>query len=188
MSKLYLDGCSFTYGLGLEKSQQLQAMFEKAGYEVTNLSRPGKSNMAITLDTFNNIGNFDRFVLGFTYSGRYYLKFRNTDIDMLGTRFTLDKINDADLEEAYVDLHKSFYTLYDSQHCNNISDMLVDNLLANLKLQSKKVFSFSWEPRKTTHQLFYPVIRSIDRLPDGHLNAKGTEKLFNYIQYNLGDA
>ena len=143
--------------------------------------------MAIALDTFNNIGNFDRFVLGFTYSSRYYLKFRNTDIDLIGTRFTLDKSDTVELEEAYTDLHKAFYTLHDTQYWDNISDMLVDNLLANLKLQSKKVFSFSWEARQTTNQLFYPVILPTDRLPDGHLNSTGTRKLFNQIQHNLGN-
>jgi len=188
VSKLYLDGCSFTYGLGLEEHQRLQAMFENAGYEVTNLSRPGKSNMAIVLDTFNNIDKFDRFVLGFTYSGRYYLKFRNTDIDILGTRLTLDKIDNADLEKAYTELHRAFYTLHDTQYWSNVSDMLVDNLLANLTLKSKQVFSFSWETRKTVNQLFYPIVLPANRLPDGHLNASGTKKLFDHIQNNLGNA
>lgn len=188
MSKLYLDGCSFTYGFGLEESQRLQAQFENAGYDVTNLSRPGKSNMAIVLDTFNNINNFDRFVLGFTYSSRYYLKFRNTDIDLISSRFTLDTLEIAEIEEVYKDLHKLFYILHDTHYWDNVSDMLVDNLLANLKLQLKTVFSFSWEKRITTHQLYYPVILSGERLSDGHLNSVGTQKLFNHIQHNLGDA
>jgi hypothetical protein len=188
VSKLYLDGCSYTYGLGLPESQRLQSMFEDAGYEVTNLSRPGKSNTAIVLDTFNNINNFDRFVLGFTYSSRYYVKFRNIDIDLIGTRFELDKSDQVEIEDAYTELHKAFYTLYDNQYWDNVSDMLIDNLLANIKLQSKKVFPFSWETRKITNQLFYPVMLPRDRLLDGHLNAVGTQKLFNQIQQNLGNA
>jgi len=188
VSKLYLDGCSFTYGVGLEESQRLQARFENAGYDVTNLSRPGKSNMAIVLDTFNNINNFNRFVLGFTFSSRYYLKFRNTDIDLLSSRFTLDKVETVEIEEVYKDLQKVFYTLHDTHHWDNVSNMLVDNLLANLKLQSKKVFSFSWEKRITAHQLYYPVILPKEQLLDGHLNNVGTQKLFDTIQHNLSDA
>ena len=188
MSKLYLDGCSFTYGIGLDESQRLHSKFKSAGHEVTNLSRPGKSNTAIALDTFNNIDKFDKFVLGFTFSNRYYLKFRNTDIDLLGTRFELDTTNNADLEESYKNLHKAFYTLYDTQHWNNVSNMLVDNILSTLKLQSKKVFAFSWEIRNTTNQLYYPIVLPEDRLSDGHLNAKGTQKLFDIIQNGLGSA
>ena len=48
--KLLLDGCSFTYGLGLKKEETLEHHFIENGYQVLNLSRPGKSNHAIALD------------------------------------------------------------------------------------------------------------------------------------------
>ena len=52
MSKrLYLDGCSYTYGLGLDSTHTLGYLFQYQGeYVVTNKSRPGKSNLAIAID------------------------------------------------------------------------------------------------------------------------------------------
>ena len=66
-----------------------------------------------------------------------------------------------------------------------MSDMLIDNTLDSLKFKNKKVFAFSWQQRNTQNKLVYPLIT--DRLKDGHLNNKGTKKLFDLIQHNLGN-
>ena len=57
--RLLLDGCSYTYGLNLKREETLEHHFIENGYQVLNLSRPGKSNNAIALDIYNNIDNFD---------------------------------------------------------------------------------------------------------------------------------
>ena len=54
-SKLYLDGCSFTYGLNLPPEHTLAYLFSvDGGYKVTNGSRNGKSNLAIAMDAYKN--------------------------------------------------------------------------------------------------------------------------------------
>ena len=188
MVNLYLDGCSYTYGLGLEKYQTLEYLFGQAGYKVTNLSRPGKSNMAISLDTHKNLHKHDVYVIGFTYSSRFYINFRDFDLDLINTRFELNGTRE-DIEDAYVNLHKSFYTLYDHSYWHLVSDMLVNNTISAIKLSGKKVFSFSWEKRLSS-DIYYPIILPTDRISidDPHMNARATKKLFDLIQNQLGDA
>ena len=189
MSKLlYLDGCSYTFGLGLPPSDTLEHLFIAAGYNVVNKSRPGKSNMAICLDTYNHANVADVLVIGFTYSSRYYLNFEKRNIDLLVNRYNLDTDENAALEDEYINLHRSFYTLFDQNHWGNVSDMLIDNTIDSLLLKNKKIFAFTWESRRTKQKLFRPIIDSSQKLPDGHLNAIGTKNLFNIIQNKLGNA
>lgn len=55
VKRLYLDGCSLTYGQGLARQHSLGALFENVGgYSVCDNSRPGKSNIAMVLDTYQN--------------------------------------------------------------------------------------------------------------------------------------
>lgn len=189
MINLYLDGCSFTYGLGLSKHETLSHHFTKVGYNVINLARSGKSNIAIANDVYLNHNKSDIFVLGFTFSHRYHFKFHEYDIDILpsGVSWQMDdEIHQGNqINDILVNLQKNFYLLYDSTYWSKVSDMLIDNTIDSLKNKNKKVFVFSWEKRNTNNKLFYPVIS--DRLPDGHLNSIGTKKLFDLIQNNLGN-
>ena len=111
MSKrLYLDGCSFTFGLGLDSKHTLGYLFQHHGdYVVTNKSRVGKSNLAITMDAYNNFQNHDTIILGFTYASRFYLKSHNHDIDFLASRKEIDIVdenNGEQIEIAYKEFHK----------------------------------------------------------------------------------
>jgi hypothetical protein len=60
--------------------------------------------------------------------------------------------------------------------------MLIDTLISFLISQNKKVVGFSWQHRKTICHLEYPLIGPSERFNDGHLNVKGTEQLFNFLQ------
>jgi hypothetical protein len=123
MVNLYLDGCSLTYGVGLDSADTLASNFEQAGYNVLNFSRPGKSNIAIAQDTYNNIDSANIFVLGFTFSARYHLKFNDIDIDLLPSNYTWqydrDLIQGSDISDIAKNLHKNFYTLFDQTYWNN---------------------------------------------------------------------
>ena len=189
MVNLYLDGCSFTWGTGLDSKDTLYSKFEKAGYNVLNFSRPGKSNSAIAQDTYNNIDSADIFILGFTFSARYHLKFDNIDIDLLPSNYNWQydfiKWQGNSMNDVVNNLHKNFYTLFDHTYWNKFSDMLVDNTINSLTLRNKKIFVFSWEKRNTKNKILYPIIP--DRLSDGHLNTIGTKKLFDMIQNQLGN-
>jgi hypothetical protein len=182
--RLLLDGCSFTYGLGLNPNETLEHHFIESGYEVVNLSRPGKSNQAIALDIYNHDQEFDLVVVGWTFSSRWYLQYNSHNIDLMPSRqhielpYTLDA---NDIEQSYVDLHRSLYSFFDVAHWNRASDMLIDCTHAHLNSQNKQVIFFSWESRSAACPIYYPHVNKLDRLSDGHLNAGGTTKLFDKL-------
>jgi hypothetical protein len=93
-------------------------------------------------------------------------------------------VQGTEIENILQSLHKNFYLLFDSNHWGNLSDMLVDNTINNLKFKNKKVFAFSWQSRQTQNKVLCPVIPN--RFPDGNLNNIGTKKLFDIIQDGLG--
>ena len=189
--RLYLDGCSYTYGLNLPRELTMEHLFvNRGGYVVTNNSRPGKSNLAIALDTYDNISDYDVIVVGWTFSSRTYLKYHNRDIDFLPTRLqleSLDILGSSEIEQTYQDLHKQLYSLFDVDHYNKISDMLMSMTYQMALNLNKKILFFSWEKRNVTIPLLYPHIPTQHRLPCGHLNAFGTEHLYNRFQVLLGE-
>jgi hypothetical protein len=184
VKRLYLDGCSLTYGQGLSRQDSLGALFHTRGeYLVLDQSRPGKSNIAIAFDTYQNFREYDTFVLGFTYSSRFGLKYHDQNLDFFpGFHGNGLGLEPANLDIASTEVHKYFYSVFGSPYCDNLSDMLIDTLINFLISQNKKVLGFSWEKRKTVCQLEYPYIGPASRLNDGHLNVKGTEQLFDFLQ------
>ena len=191
VKKLYLDGCSFTYGLHLDPADTLEALFVRdGGYIVTNQSRPGKSNLAIAMDAYRHCDSHDTVVLGFTYSARFYLKYQDTDIDFLPSKFNLetdDAVNGDQLSQAYTQFHKYFYTMYEPPFCDTMSDMLVDSVCSHILARGKKLVCFSWEKRNTINTVIYPYIGPEHRLPDRHLNPKGTQYLFDLLQREINE-
>lgn len=182
--RLLLDGCSFTYGLGLASDQTLEQHFVKSGYDVINLSRPGKSNHAMALDIYQNLDRADIVVAGWTFSSRWHINYHQHDIDFLASRQQVELdpgLDNGDIEQSYQELHKTLYSLFDAAHWNRYSDMLVDYVAALAAQQTKQSVFFSWESRATQTKLYYPHINSSQRLPDGHLNAAGTTYLFDKL-------
>jgi hypothetical protein len=184
VKKLYLDGCSLTYGQGIDRQNSLGTLFDtRGGYQVLDNSRPGKSNIAIVFDTYKHFRDYDTFVLGFTYSARFGLKYHDQNLDFFpgfhgkGLNLDLETLN-----IAHVEVYKYFYSVFGSPYCEELSDMLIDTLISFLIAQNKKVLGFSWEKRNTVHQLEYPYIGPSGRLADGHLNVKGTDQLFDFLQ------
>ena len=182
--RLYLDGCSLTYGQGLSREQSLGYLFkEQGGYDVFDASRPGKSNTAICLDAYQHCSDYDLFVLGFTYSSRFYINYNNQNLDFdVGKQNTYTNLEPQNLDEATNDVYKYFYTVFGHPYCDHLSDMLIDGIINFLQAQGKKVLAFSWEKRATTSQLLYPYISPKERLDDGHLNQQGTINLYNFLQ------
>jgi len=189
VKKLYLDGCSMVYGQGLPRNQSLGSLFETfGGYEVLDNSRPGKSNLAISFDTYKNFVNFDIIVLGFTFSSRFGIKYRDKDLDFfvghVGKEFGLDL---ADLDKAHSEVYKYFYTVFEYPYCAELSDMLVDSTHSLVESCGKKIVAFSWEPRNAKSQIYYPYVSPADRLNDGHLNHCGMKKLYDFVQNILAE-
>jgi hypothetical protein len=182
--RLYIDGCSLTYGQGLPRDQSLGHLFNvQGGYEVFDASRPGKSNTAICMDTYKNVDDYDVFVLGFTFSSRFYINYNNQNLDFFaGKKPGQTDIEPQDLDEATNAVYRYFYTVFGHPYCDQLSDMLVDGCISFLKTQGKKVLGFSWEQRQTVNQLLYPYIPPKHRLIDNHLNEQGVINLYNFLQ------
>ena len=188
VNRLYLDGCSLTYGQGLPRDQSLGSLYQTiGGYAVKDNSRPGKSNMSIVFDTYQNFQDYDVFVLGFTFSSRFGIKYHDQNLDFYGGHhgkgFGLDS---KSLDLAQLEVYKYFYTVFGHPYCDQLSNMLVDSLIAFLLKENKQVVPFSWEQRKVTSKIHYPYVKPSDRLPDGHLNQQGTVKLFDFLGDCIG--
>ncbi len=193
VKRLYLDGCSLTYGQGLLREHSLGALFrDRGGYTVTDLSRPGKSNMAMAVDTYNNWQHHDVFVLGFTFSNRFGLKYQDHDLDFYPGYQGQDldfgnDINGQELSESFKKNYRYFYTVFGYPYCDDLSDMLIDGVTAFLNQQQRKVIAYTWEPRQTQHSLLVPFIGPEHRLPDLHLNQQGMQYLYDLIQNQLDE-
>lgn len=182
--RLYIDGCSLTYGQGLPRTQSLGSLFQElGGYKVFDASRPGKSNTAICIDTHQHWKDYDLFVLGFTFSSRFYINYNNQNLDFyIGSQKQQTNLEPQELDDATNAVHKYFYTVFGHPYCDQLSDMLIDGCVSFLEAHGKKVLGFSWEARQTSTQLLYPYMSPEYRLDDGHLNQQGTINLYNFLQ------
>lgn len=186
--KLYLDGCSLTYGQGLARKDSLGRLFADEGdYEVFDFSRPAKSNIAIAFDTYQHRDIADVYVLGFTYSSRFGIKYRGQNLNFFpGFKNNSFDLEPMALDQAHLQVQKYFFTVFDHQYFDQLSDMLVDTTVRVLP-SGKKVLAFSWETRNTDANVIYPFIPPDQRLPDGHLDAAGTRSLYDYLQQILDE-
>jgi hypothetical protein len=183
VKKLYLDGCSLTYGQGLPREHSLGHLFSAVGgYAVLDKSSPGKSNLSIIFDAYHNYQSYDIIVLGLTFSSRFGIKYRDKNLDFYagshGRGFDLDP---ETLDIAHQEVYKYFYTVFEHPYCDQLSDMLVDTAISFLQSQGKTVIPFSWEPRNVKSTIFYPYLGPKDRLTDGHLTEHGTQKLYDML-------
>lgn len=187
--RLYLDGCSLTYGQGLERDQSLGHLFSKVGgYDVVDKSFPGKSNMSIAFDTYMHRNDFDIFVLGWTFCERFGMKRNDQDLKFFpGFRSDGFGLEPADLDIAHLEVQKYFFTVFEEPYCSQLSDMLIDNTVNLFRINSRKVLPFTWQRRNTDNLLHNFYFGPKDRLPDGHLNSAGTKKLFDHLQNILGE-
>lgn len=186
--RLYLDGCSLTYGDGLSRTQNLGYLFSTiGGYEVLDKSLPGKSNMGIAFDAYQHRDEFDIFVLGFTFSERFGIKRKGQDLKFFpGSRIDGFGLEPANLDIAHMEVQKYFFTVFEEPFSSELSDMLVDTIISHLLCKGRKVLPFTWQARKTDAVLHHFYFGPKDRLPDGHLTAISTKKLFDNLQNILG--
>ena len=188
--RVYVDGCSLTYGQGLPREYSLAQLFKSQGLypDVRDKSRPGKSNIGIFYDTLENKNNFDMYILGFTFDNRTHLKFRDQDIDFhLSRNFAFDYQGEWDsiLEDEFVELNRAYYNLYDSNYYRKLNDFLVDSLVTKLRSLNKIVIPFSWQPRSTDFDIFYPLYGKEYWISesDHHLNKQGMMHLYHAIHH-----
>lgn len=184
--KLYLDGCSFTFGEGLDPEERLGQLFEvTGGYLVNNLSRSGKSNLAIAMDIFKHSQDADIIVVGWSFADRFYLKVNEFDVDFLPGRTEIGlptNLGSNLVATAYQDFHKYFYTLYQDPFMDDFSDMLINTVYQWCLAQGKKIVFFSWENRNSNFKIYRHYAPPAHKQADGHLNTVGMQHLFQNLQ------
>jgi hypothetical protein len=183
VSRIYVDGCSFTYGEGLSRKYSLANLISAD----IDMSLPGKSNNNIIYDTYEHINTADIFVLGFTFANRTTLWDNNRPLGINPSKLELEQLfchtHAALLEEKYKDFHKIFYTLYNERYQNTLSDFFIDGIIEVLKSKQKKIIVYSMEKRNCINKIFYPNINN--RQSDGHYNEIGMELLAKAIKERL---
>ena len=185
--RLYLDGCSYVWGAGLDPQYNLQSLLSKE-FDVINKSRGGKSNLAMAMDLHQSAKDCDIVVVGWTYATRFYLQYAGVDLDFFPTNTkTLHPIpgNQCDIdliEDAYYDFHKYFYTLYSEPFIGQLSDMLIDSSWTLCTNRTAKTIFFSWESRNTNIDLYVPFLPPKYLLPCQHMNQQGTEYLYQNLR------
>jgi hypothetical protein len=178
VSKLYTDGCSFTYGQGLDRKFSLASLLNAD----VDKSMPGKSNQLIVHDIYKNLEDYDTFVIGLTYSNRITLW--NGD-KPFGVFPNVKGCPVSGLEEMFLIFVKVYYMLFNSSYTNTLSDFYADSLIELFKNNNKKFIIFSLEKRRNKHSklIMYPSINK--KLADGHYNEQGMIELAELIKEKL---
>ena len=195
MSKLYVDGCSYTYGYGLDRQYSLANLLTTAEDIVTDHSAVGKSNYAIALDLYESILSSDVYIIGWTFSDRTEFNLDNNIIQASVSRtdIGLGAVSNAEyLEKEYHTLQNKFYRYASRQDI--LSDFFVDATASMLAKQNKKFIFFSWESRNCKSQILYPYVASNYRQQDmtdwqsvGHLTKDGMQHLANIIAEKINE-
>ena len=178
---IYVDGCSFTYGLGVDRKyaigNQLNADLD--------LSRAGKSNIAMVTDLYENINRFDTFVIGFTFPNRYTFYNNSDPVDINPSKKFLDNLVDnpygAELETNWDIISKFLFSLTNEEKMNSLSDFCLAATLELLK--DKKHVVYSIQRRNVVGDYF--VIPNLPKLTDGHFTEDGMLQLGKLIKEKL---
>lgn len=187
MSKLYVDGCSYTYAQGLDRTQSVGARFNAD----LDLCRPGKSNMGIVMDLYPNIDKYDEFILGFTYPSRYTFYNNNEPIDVQPTKNHLGRLKNNILgkfvEDTYPMFARVLWSLNNDKKMTDLSTFCLAGAISLLKERNKKYVIYSWLPYNVKDDnYFIPTIpNSIDyriSKDDSHFNEHGMQMLEDQIR------
>jgi len=187
MTKIYVDGCSYVYGQGLDRSSSLGALLGAT----TDNSRPAKSNIAISEDLYHAVKlDYDWYIVGYTFSNRYSFSLDRKPIDIYSSNdeYVLEFEQD---EIQLKQLHRLYYYFSDVSKLDQRSDYLVDSSIALLEQQNKKFVMFSWEPRTiiNSEKIFYPrQLISNDYCQsqtNRHLTESGMQLLANIIREKM---
>jgi len=183
---LYVDGCSYAYGDGLDRKYSLSNLI---GGDVDK-SYGGKNNQSILHDLYLNIDKHDTFVISMSYSDRFVLFDSDTRIPILPSLESgLGRIAGTAYEQPYKGYHKILYTLYDKEFYSKLSDATADSMILLLDSFKKKFVIFTWERRKNFfNNRFTTMSFSKDQyLSDGHLNEKGMQRWADITKEALND-
>jgi hypothetical protein len=192
VSKIYVDGCSYVYGQGLDRQHSLANLLS---INNVDMSCTGKSNYAIALDLYASKLNCDIYIIGWTFSNRTEFNFDNNIIQSSSSRTAVglgDIPNGEYLENEYKILQDKFYRYSSRQDV--LSDFFIDATASMLTKQNKKFIFISWENRNCQTSILYPNITSNYRQKDtatwkttGHLTKEGMLYLADLIKGKLNE-
>jgi len=164
MVRIQVNGGS----LFLDSSQQVHLPLAQniKDAHIEHFSVPCKSNQSVVMDVYQNIDNFDIFVLNFTFSDRFPLWLDDYLIEISANRripglLPLPKFEaNADfLEDVIGTFTKMHYQYFcNLEYNNSFSNMLVDNCISMLKQHGKKFILSNCEPlnlHDTDRQYWY---------------------------------
>ena len=138
--KIYVDGCSLTYGYGLDREYSLSNLLKtKLDIEIDDYSYPSKSNYTIALDLYSTKIDYDLYIIGWTYSSRIEFNINGTIIECIPskTHIGLGNIPNGEFfEKEYNVLQNKFYRY--ASRLDVLSDFFIDSTASILKKSDKK--------------------------------------------------
>jgi len=198
MVKVQVNGGSLFLDSGQTFHLPMEDFLKHA--QIQHFSVPCKSNHSDCMDVYNNLHDFDIFVLNFTYPDRFAIWLDDLRIEMSVSRqiegmLPLPRFEaNADfLEEKisiYKDLHYGYFT--NVQYNEQATNMMVDSCIALLKKHNKKFILSTCHPLQLLDQdqsyWLYPwnksIYKNLNTDYDGHLDKDGlkllAENIFNF--------
>jgi hypothetical protein len=171
--KIYVDGCSYAAGAGLNEQYSLANLIN-ANYDA---SYGGKGNQAILHDLYDNLDKFDIFVVSLTYSDRFQLFDEDKRIQILSDGSAGFKYFENTIyKDLYKSYHKMFYTCYNTQFYSKLTDAIADSIITLIEASNKQHIIYSWEYRNSKFKSkinFLNFNQEYFLKPSGHLNEKG---------------
>lgn len=180
--RIYVDGCSLTYGEGLPRADSIGA---RLGAEL-DLSRPGKSNMAMAIDLIDCLDTYDLYVLGFTYPSRYTFYHQDTAIDVTPAKEHIGQV-DVYLEQNFPVFSRMLWTMTNDNRMEDLSKFIVEGAMSLLKQHGKQYVVYGWYPYECEDSNFFtpeiPETAEYRLAKDNfHLNSAGMELLERQIR------
>lgn len=183
---IYVDGCSYTAGYGLDPQYSLSALLSQhfGNTTIIDKSYVGKSNYSMALDLYNQTA--DLYIIGWTYHARIEFDFDKCVVQSAPSRSSIRMDHNEFFEKEYEILTDKFFK-YNSRY-DKISDYFIDSSAALTRANGARTCYFSWEKRACNEQLLYPKFKSKYRQQDtpdwkntGHLTQQGMEILANMV-------
>lgn len=138
--KLYFNGCSGTYGDGLEdpKTQSWPTLVSKElNYEFLNDAVPGGSNLRTVNKTVQNIHNYDCFFIQWTFAHRFTLYDPENQWEVNFTRKLINQKYES--LDKFKTFGKYYFTYWENPYTDYINWLSQIILLQSLfKLHQKK--------------------------------------------------
>jgi len=190
VSKIYVDGCSLTYGQGLDRKYSVGSLLNAD----IDKSRPGKSNSAMITEIYPDIDFYDVFVIGFTFSSRYTFYNDNMPIEIHPGKDCSDRLIGHPIgefiEKTYPQFFKVLWSLTNEEKLTTLTNFYINSLISLLKEKNKKYVIYSWDNATCSDQCFFipNIPKNLDHrisTSDAHLNKKGMIELVDQIKEKL---